>query len=336
MQRHVLITGGCGFIGSHMAEALLSRRDHVTLIDDLSTGSIKNIDHFRDNKDLEVRLGDIQTSESDSMLRMEIDRADLVYHFAAAVGVFNIVNDPTGTLEKNIGITSKVLKYTSLKKKPVLLTSTSEVYGKRVDGLFKETDDLILGPTYNFRWSYAASKIVDEFLALAYWKEHKLPVVIVRLFNTIGPRQTGQYGMVVPRMIEQALTNEPITVFGTGQQTRCFTDIADVVRAFIILPDKEEAWGKIVNIGGNHSISILDLAKKIKEMTESTSEISIIPYSQAYEPGFEDMLHRAPDISLANQLMNWHPEISLDQTLQRMIRYTRERSQYRSTQPVTP
>ncbi len=294
----VLITGGAGFVGSHLAEALLARGDEVYVLDDLSTGSIENIAHLKSNPKFHYT---IDTVTNEPILAEMIDRCDTVAHLAAAVGVKLIVESPVRTIETNVHGTEVVLKVANKKKKLVLLASTSEVYGKSAKVPFSEGDDLVLGPTSKHRWAYACSKMIDEFLALAYWKERKLPVIIVRLFNTVGPRQTGQYGMVVPNFVRQALANEPITVFGDGTQSRSFTYVGDVVRAMVALINEQ------------------GLALRIKEMTGSTSPIVTIPYDQAYESGFEDMPRRVPDIAKIRALIGYEPTVALDEILTRVI-----------------
>jgi UDP-glucose 4-epimerase len=312
----VLITGGAGFVGSHLAEALLDRGDEVYVLDDLSTGCIDNIAHLKPNPKFHYT---IDTVTNEPLLAELIDRCDTVVHLAAAVGVKLIVESPVRTIETNVHGTEVVLKVANKKKKLVLIASTSEVYGKSAKVPFTEDDDLVLGPTSKHRWAYACSKMIDEFLALAYWKERKLPVIIVRLFNTVGPRQTGQYGMVVPNFVRQALAHEPITVFGDGTQSRSFTYVGDVVRAVVALIDEPRAIGQVFNIGNGQEISIGKLALRIKEMTGSRSPIVTIPYDQAYEAGFEDMPRRVPDISKIRALIGYRPTVELDEILTRVI-----------------
>ena len=316
----ILITGGAGFIGSHLAESYLTDGQQVFVIDDLSTGSIENIEHLKPNPNFQYYLDSITNEQ---LLRELIDKCDIVVHLAAAVGVQLIVESPVNTIETNIYGTELVLKYANLKKKKVLIASTSEVYGKSSQEHFSEEDDLVLGATTKGRWSYACSKAIDEFLALAYWKERQLPVVVVRLFNTIGPRQTGRYGMVVPRFIRAALNNKPIPVYGTGKQTRCFTNVSDVVHVLKLLLESEQAVGQIFNIGSTERISIEELAKKVQEMTHSQSEIEYIPYDQAYAEGFEDMLRRMPDVSKLQQYTGFIPRTPLDVTLKEVIEWIR-------------
>jgi UDP-glucose 4-epimerase len=312
----VLITGGAGFVGSHLSEALLARGDEVYVLDDLSTGSIDNIAHLKTNPKFHYT---IESVTNEPLLAELIDRCDTVVHLAAAVGVKLIVESPVRTIETNVHGTEVVLKVANKKKKLVLIASTSEVYGKSAKVPFSEDDDLVLGPTSKHRWAYACSKMIDEFLALAYWKERKLPVIIVRLFNTVGPRQTGQYGMVVPSFVRQALANEPITVFGDGTQSRSFTYVGDVVRAVVALINEPRAIGQVFNIGNGKEITIADLAARIKTMTGSRSEIVTIPYDQAYEAGFEDMPRRVPDISKIRALIGYEPTVELDDILTRVI-----------------
>jgi UDP-glucose 4-epimerase len=312
----LLITGGAGFVGSHLAEALLERGDEVFVLDDLSTGSIDNIAQFKSHPKFHYT---IDTVTNEPLLAEMIDRCDTVVHLAAAVGVKLIVESPVRTIETNVHGTEVVLKVANKKKKKVLIASTSEVYGKSAKVPFSENDDLVMGPTSKHRWAYACSKMIDEFLALAYFKERKLPVIIVRLFNTVGPRQTGQYGMVVPNFVRQALANEPITVFGDGTQQRSFTYVGDVVRAMVALIDEPKAIGQVFNIGNGKEISISGLAIRIKEMTGSTSPIVFIPYDQAYEAGFEDLPRRVPDISKIRALIGYEPTVELDEILERVV-----------------
>ena len=312
----VLITGGAGFVGSHLAEALLARGDEVFVIDDLSTGSIENIAHLKGNPKFHYT---IDTVANEPVLAELIDRCETVVHLAAAVGVKLIVESPVRTIETNVHGTEVVLKIANKKKRLVLIASTSEVYGKSAVVPFSEDADLVLGPTSKHRWAYACSKMIDEFLALAYWKERKLPVIIVRLFNTVGPRQTGQYGMVVPNFVRQALAGEPITVFGDGTQSRSFTYVGDVVNAVVALINEPRAIGQVFNIGNGQEISIGDLAGRIKQLTNSSSSIVKIPYDQAYEAGFEDMPRRVPDISKIRALIGYEPTVELDEILSRVI-----------------
>jgi len=317
----VLITGGAGFVGSHLAEALLDRGDEVFVLDDLSTGSIDNITHLKGNPGFHYTIDSVT---NEPLLAEMLDRCDAIVHLAAAVGVKLIVEAPVRTIETNVHGTEVVLKHANKKKKLVLIASTSEVYGKSATVPFKEDADLVLGPTSKHRWAYACSKMIDEFLALAYWKERKLPVIIVRLFNTVGPRQTGQYGMVVPNFVRQALTGQPITVFGDGSQSRSFTYVGDVVRAMVALINEPRAIGEVYNIGNGNEISIGELASRIKQMTNSSSPIVKIPYDQAYEAGFEDMPRRVPDISKIRALVGYEPTVELDEILTRVIESLRQ------------
>ncbi|CAN5854186.1 SDR family NAD(P)-dependent oxidoreductase [soil metagenome] len=317
----VLITGGAGFVGSHLADALLERGDEVFVLDNLATGSIDNISHLKGRQGFDYV---IDTVENEPLLAEHIDRADVVVHLAAAVGVKLIVEQPVHTIETNVHGTEVVLKIANKKKKLVVIASTSEVYGKSTNVPFSEDADLVLGPSSKHRWAYACSKLIDEFLALAYWKERKLPVIVVRLFNTVGPRQTGQYGMVIPNFVRQALAGQPITVFGDGTQSRSFTYVGDVVRALVSLIDEPRAIGQVFNIGNGQEISIGDLAEKVKAMTGSPSEIVRIPYDQAYEFGFEDMPRRVPDISKIHALTGYAPTVELDEILELVIEYFRQ------------
>jgi UDP-glucose 4-epimerase len=314
----VLITGGAGFIGSHMAEAFLERDDEVYVLDDLSTGSIENIERLKGAKGFHYTIDTVMNEPSTAEL---VDRVDVVVHLAAAVGVRLIVESPVYTIETNVHGTETVLKLANKKKKRVLLASTSEVYGKSTEFPFREDSDLVMGPTTKGRWSYACSKALDEFLALAYYKEKKLPVTVVRLFNTVGPRQTGRYGMVIPNFVRQALAGSPITVHGDGSQRRCFTDVSDVVRALLGLIGHEGAVGEVFNVGSQQEISILDLANKVKAAAKSKSEVVFVPYEKAYEEGFEDMSRRVPDTTKIEKLIGYRPRVSLDAILERVIEY---------------
>ena len=315
-----LITGGAGFIGSHLAEKLLDENNEVFVVDDLSTGSIENIEHLKENKDFHYVL---DTIFNQSTLRELTDKCDIIYHNAAAVGVQLVVQNPVRTIETNVYGTELVLKYANLKKKKTIITSTSEVYGKSLKSSFSENDDLIIGPPNKGRWSYACSKAIDEFLALAYWKEKELPVVITRLFNTVGPRQTGRYGMVVPRFIKCALANEPIPIYGSGKQSRCFTYISDVVDGLIALSEDAKAVGEVFNIGNPEEITIEDLAIRIKRLTNSKSELKYISYNDAYGAGFEDMMRRVPDISKIQKYVGYSPKVPLDKMLEITIEWIR-------------
>jgi UDP-glucose 4-epimerase len=317
----VLITGGAGFIGSHLADAYLGRGDEVFVLDDLSTGSIDNISHLRSSPRFHYTIESVHHAPTVAEL---VDQCDVVFHLAAAVGVRLIVESPVRTIETNVHGTEVVLAAANKKKKKVLIASTSEVYGLSTDVPFREDGCLVLGPTTRGRWSYACSKAIDEFLALAYWHERKLPTVIVRLFNTVGPRQTGQYGMVVPTFIKQALTARPITIHGDGSQSRCFTDVGDVVGALIGLMDHPGAVGEVFNVGSSEEVTIQELAERVKALTVSNSEIVHIPYEKAYGQGFEDMPRRIPDISKIGRLIGYRPRKSLDEILAGVIDFFRD------------
>jgi UDP-glucose 4-epimerase len=315
-----LITGGAGFIGSHLAEALLNEGHEVDIIDNLSTGSIRNVGHLKSNPRFKYT---IDTLTNEPLLAELIDRNDVIFHFAAAVGVKLIVEQPVHTIETNVHGTEVVLKHANKKKKKVVIASTSEVYGKSADVPFREDADLVMGATMKHRWAYACSKAIDEFLALAYYKERKLPVIIVRFFNTVGPRQTGQYGMVLPSFVRQALAGEPITVFGDGTQSRSFTYVGDVVECLMKLIDEPKAVGQVFNIGNKEEITILKLAETVKSLTGSSSRIDFIPYDQAYEEGFEDMPRRVPDLSKVGQLVGYAPKVQLNEIITKVIEYFR-------------
>jgi len=314
----ILITGGAGFIGSHLAEKLLAAGNEVSVIDNLSTGKYSNIIHLIKKPNFKYKIDSILNREvMDEMIK----NVDQIYHMAAAVGVKYIIDNPLLSLRTNIVGTENVLEFANKYKKKVLIASTSEIYGKSDNIPFKEEDDRLLGSTHISRWSYSSAKAIDEFLALAYHREKKLPVVIVRCFNTVGPRQTGQYGMVIPKFVHNALLNHPITIFGDGKQSRCFCDVDDVTDGVIKLMNTKQAEGEIYNIGNDKDISIEDLAKKIKKMTGSKSKINYIPYENAYEEGFEDMRHRKPDLSKIKQLIDYKPKYELDKILDRTINY---------------
>jgi UDP-glucose 4-epimerase len=314
----VLITGGAGFIGSHLADAYLQRGDHVYVIDDLSTGKIENIQHLKGQSRFHYTIDTVHNQPVTAEL---VDQCDVIFHLAAAVGVKLIVESPVRTIETNVRGTEVVLALANKKKKKVLVASTSEVYGLSSDVPFREDGNLVMGATTKGRWSYACSKAIDEFLALAYWREKKLPTIIVRLFNTVGPRQTGQYGMVIPTFVKQALAGRPITVYGDGNQSRCFGYVGDVVGALVKLMDHSDSVGQVFNIGSNQEISILELAQRVKDLTQSDSDIVFIPYDEAYEEGFEDMPRRVPDISKISSLVGFRPEMSLDGILKTVIDY---------------
>ncbi len=327
---HALITGGAGFIGSHLAERLLNDGYHVTIIDNLSTGQIKNIAGIEKHPNFRAAIEDIRNIHVMDRL---VSECDVIFHLAAAVGVQRIISEPIETIETNIGGTEIVLKTARRYRKKVLIASTSEVYGKGIRFPFHEDDDSVLGATTRSRWSYAASKAIDEFLALAYLKEANLPVVIFRLFNTVGPRQHGQYGMVVPRFVNWALDNEPILVYGDGLQQRCFCNVLDVVEAIHLLSENSAAIGQVFNIGSSEEVTIHELAERIRIRTGSTSEIKSIPYEQAYEAGFEDFRRRVPALDKIRQLVEWEPTTSLDDTIDQIIAYHREEKRHGRNHP---
>ncbi len=312
----VLITGGAGFIGSHLSDAYLERGDEVYVIDDLSTGSIENIQHLKPHPRFHYA---IDTIHNQPLVAELVDQCDAVFHLAAAVGVKLIVESPVRTIETNVHGTEVVLAQANKKKKPVLIASTSEVYGLSNDLPFSEEGNLVLGTTTKGRWSYACSKALDEFLALAYWREKKLPTIVVRLFNTVGPRQTGRYGMVIPTFVRQALAARPITVYGDGKQSRCFAYVGDVVGALIELMEHPAAIGQVFNIGSNEEVTILELATRVKQLTNSTSEILCVPYDEAYDEGFEDMPRRVPNVSKVRALIGFHSTMTLDGIIQSVI-----------------
>jgi UDP-glucose 4-epimerase len=326
-----LITGGAGFIGSHLAEELLARGDEVVVIDDLSTGSIENIEGLKSHPGFRYIIGTIMDRPVMAEL---VDTADVIFHLAASVGVRLIIESPVRTIETNIRGTEIVLELAAKKRKKVLLASTSEVYGKQNHVPFREGDDLLLGPTHKGRWSYACSKAIDEFLALAYWKEKRLPVVVARLFNTVGPRQTGRYGMVIPTFVGQALAGRPITVFGDGDQSRCFGWVGDTVTALIALADHPGAVGEVFNVGNDQEVTILDVARLAKAITASDSEIVRVPYDEAYEEGFEDMRRRVPDLSKLRAAVGYEPTLTLPDILSAVVRHMSAGPPPPSTQPV--
>jgi UDP-glucose 4-epimerase len=318
----VLITGGAGFIGSHLAEALLARGDDVLILDDLSTGSMENIRHLKALPNFHYWIDSVMNRV---LLAELVDESELVIHFAAAVGVRLIVESPVHTIETNVKGTELVLQAAQKKKKTVLVASTSEVYGKSSEIPFREDGDLVMGATSKGRWSYAASKALDEFLGLAYYREKKLPVIVSRFFNTIGPRQTGRYGMVVPNFVRQAMAGKPITVFGDGKQSRCFCHVGDVIQALLKLVASPKAIGEVFNIGSTEEISIEGLAKLVKQRVKSNSEIRYIPYDQAYEEGFEDMQRRVPCVDKIWKCVGWRASTSLDATIDSIANYFEER-----------
>lgn len=317
-----LITGGAGFIGSHLTERLLAAGQTVTIIDDLSTGRLANLAHLEGDARLRVVVEDIRNTQVMDRL---VSECDVVYHLAAAVGVEKILSEPIATIEINIGGTEVVLKTARRYRKQVMLASTSEVYGKGVRFPFTEDDDTVMGATIRSRWSYATTKAIDEFLALAYHKEVGLPVVIFRLFNTVGPRQTGQYGMVLPRFVQAALAGKPIQVYGDGEQSRCFCNVHDAVEAIYGLSQMPSAVGQVFNVGSREEVSILELAKRVKARAGSESEIRLIPYTEAYEAGFEDFRRRVPNIAKIQSMIEWEPTTTLDETIDQIIHYYREK-----------
>ena len=317
-----LITGGAGFIGSHLAERLLEKGEQVVLLDNLSTGSMENIRHLKGSERLEYHLDGIENRQ---ILAELVDDADVIVHLAAAVGVKLIVESPVRTIETNVNGTQMILEAASKKKKLVLIASTSEVYGKNTNVPFHEDADLVLGATTKGRWSYAASKALDEFLALSYWKEKKQPVIVVRFFNTVGPRQTGRYGMVLPNFVKRALDGQPIEVYGNGQQSRCFCDVRDTVEALLRLMPLDGAVGEVINIGNTEEVTIENLAKIVKHRTGSHSSIQFVPYDKAYEPGFEDMMRRVPSIEKLHSLTGVRPQTNLADIIDRVSAYFRQK-----------
>jgi len=316
-----LITGGAGFIGGHLAEVLLGQGQHVVAVDNLSTGRIENIARLVDDPRFQFVQ---ETVRNEAVMDRLVSQCDTIYHLAAVVGVDLVVKDPVHTIETNLICTEIVLRLARRYRRRVLIASSSEVYGKSTDIPFREDADRVMGPTTKSRWCYAESKAMDEFLALAYHKQFGAPVVICRFFNTVGPRQTGMYGMVIPRLVQQALAGQPLTVYGDGQQTRCFCNVRDTVRAVVALSAEPRATGEIFNVGSNEEITILDLARRILARSGSRSEIKLIPYDQAYAPGFEDMHRRVPDIRKVKAVIGWQPTISLDQTLDEVIAQFRQ------------
>jgi UDP-glucose 4-epimerase len=315
---HWLITGGAGFIGSHLVEALIEKGNRVTALDDLSTGSARNLASIRTHS--KFRLV-VDTVSNVPVVTELVDNADVVVHLAAAVGVKLIVESPVRTIEVNVHGTEVVLNAAAKKGRRVLLASTSEVYGKSQQIPFREDQDLVLGPSTKGRWSYAASKLIDEFLALAYWKERKLPTTVIRLFNTVGPRQTGRYGMVIPTFVRQALSGQPITVFGSGEQSRCFCHVADVIQGIQALAVEDRAIGEVFNLGGTEEIAITGLAERVKRLTDSRSPIQRLSYDEAYEQGFEDMMRRVPDTTKAKRLIGFEPTRKLDEIIRDVVAF---------------
>jgi len=327
-----LITGGAGFIGSHLAERLLEKGEQVVLLDNLSTGSMENIRHLKGSDRLEYHLDGIENRQ---VLAELVDDADVIVHLAAAVGVKLIVESPVRTIETNVNGTQMILEAASKKKKLVLIASTSEVYGKNTNVPFHEDADLVLGPTTKGRWSYAASKALDEFLALSYWKEKKQPVIVVRFFNTVGPRQTGRYGMVLPNFVKRALDGEPIEVYGNGQQSRCFCDVRDTVEALLRLMPLDRAVGEVINIGNTEEVTIENLAKIVKHRTGSDSAIKFVAYDKAYEPGFEDMMRRVPSIEKLHALTGFRPQTNLADIIDRVSAFFRQKGALEEVQKVS-
>lgn len=317
-QKKILITGGAGFIGSHLAERLLREGSEVFVIDNLSTGSLKNISHLQSNKKFHFIKDTILNKKAVEKL---VKKVDQIYHLAAAVGVKTVMEKPLDSFLLNLKGTEIVLEAASKRNTPILIASTSEVYGKNSKLPFKEEDDRVFGSAYQTRWSYGMSKAADEFMALAYHREKGLPVVIVRIFNVIGPRQTGAYGMVVPRFVSQAISGRPITIYGSGSQTRCFVYIDDLIEGFIALMAQPKAFGQIFNIGSDSQITIKDLARTVKRLTASRSRVSFIPFAKVYGPDFVDMEHRRPDISKIKKFISWEPKTSLEESLKRIIEY---------------
>jgi len=317
---NILITGGAGFIGSHLAEYLLNQGNEIYVIDDLSTGAMKNIEHLENNPKFHCVIESVLCRSETAKI---IDMCDQIYHLAASVGVKVVVEHPLKSLKNNLEGTEIILELANNKKKKVLITSSSEVYGKNDNLPFSEEDDRVYGSVYNSRWGYAFSKAVDEFLCLAYYRELGLPTIVVRLFNTVGYRQTGSYGMVIPRFVQQALNNEPITVFGDGKQSRCFTDVSDVVNGLVSLMNSDKAFGQVFNIGSKNEITILDLARKIIKMTNSSSEITFVSYENAYGKNFEDMRKRVPDITKIANTVDYSPSVGLERIIKSVIKYHR-------------
>lgn len=333
MKEKILVTGGAGFIGSHLCELLLHNGHEVVAIDNLSTGRLENIQHLLPMAGFQFVRESISNSQVLDRLTSE---ADIIIHLAAVVGVKLIVEDPVNTIATNIMGTEAVLTTANRYGCKVMLASTSEVYGKGVKVPFNEEDDCVMGPTSHSRWSYATSKAIDEFLGLAYFHQFGLPVVVMRFFNTVGPRQTGRYGMVVPRFVRAALANEPITIYGDGEQSRCFADVADIIEAIIKLAAHSQAVGQVFNVGSTEEVTIRELADKIITATGSQSKITYVPYDEAYAPGFEDMRRRVPDLEKVHQLIGYEPRYTLDETLQRVIDYERQQMKKQSKEPTLP
>ncbi|MGQ9604103.1 MAG: GDP-mannose 4,6-dehydratase [bacterium] len=316
-----LVTGGAGFIGSHLVEKLLRTGYKVHVLDDLSTGSLDNVSHLRDNRDFDLTIGTVLNKD---IVQSLVEKSDVVFHLAAAVGVNYVIENQIKSIQVNVGGTETVLEAASRWKRKVIVFSTSEVYGKSSAVPFKEDDDRILGPTTTVRWSYAVTKALDEIMALAYWREKGSPVVILRCFNTCGPRQTGRYGMVLPRFVNQALKGEPITVYGDGRQTRCFASVYDLVDGVVKIADCDKAVGEIFNIGSDVEVSILELAKRVKDIASSSSPIYSVPYEQAYGSGFEDMMRRVPDLAKIKSYIGYQPSVDLDGIIKDVIDHMRK------------
>ena len=329
----VLITGGAGFVGSHLADACLARGDEVFILDDLSTGSIDNIEYLKRHPYFHYTIGRVQNAQVTAEL---VDRVDMVYHLAAEVGVRRVIDSPISTIENNVQATEVVFNAAAKKGKRVLFTSTSEVYGLSTDLPYREEGNIVMGAASKGRWSYACSKALDEFLALAYYHERQMPVTVVRLFNTVGPRQTGHYGMVVPTLVQQAMTGKPMTVYGDGSQSRCFGFVKDVVRALVALMERPEAAGQIYNIGASTEISILELAKRVKGITGSTSPIVLIPYADAYDAGYQDMPRRIPDTSKLKSLVGFAPTTDIDEIVDSVMRSFLARQERSAQRPLIP
>jgi len=329
----VLITGGAGFVGSHLADACLARGDEVFILDDLSTGSIDNIEYLKRHPYFHYTIGRVQNAQVTAEL---VDRVDMVYHLAAEVGVRRVIDSPISTIENNVQATEVVFSAAAKKGKRVLFTSTSEVYGLSTDLPYREEGNIVMGAASKGRWSYACSKALDEFLALAYHHERQMPVTVVRLFNTVGPRQTGHYGMVVPTLVQQAMTGKPMTVYGDGSQSRCFGFVKDVVRALVALMERPESAGQIYNIGASTEISILELAKRVKEITGSNSPIVLIPYADAYDSGYQDMPRRIPDTSKLRSLVGFAPTTDIDEIVDSVMRSFLARQERSAQRPLVP
>jgi UDP-glucose 4-epimerase len=333
MKEKILITGGAGFIGSHLCELLVHNGHSVVAIDNLTTGRLENIVHLLPMPGFQFVRENITNSQVLDRLTSE---ADLIVHLAAVVGVKLIVEDPVNTIATNIMGTEAVLTTANRYGCKVMLASTSEVYGKGSKVPFNEEDDCVMGPTSHSRWSYATSKAIDEFLGLAYYRQFGLPVVVMRFFNTVGPRQTGRYGMVIPRFVRQALSNEPITIYGDGEQSRCFADVADIIGAIYKLSSHPSAVGQVYNVGSTEEVTIRELAERVITATGSQSQIIYVPYEEAYAPGFEDMRRRVPDLEKVHQLIGYEPTFSLDDILKRVVDFERQQINKQSKEPTLP